>query len=700
MSSNRIIKYLVSLILHLGFCHAMLATNFIVATLPDFQSSVANALPGDTVIVRNGNYSWGQISLSNNNGNVSSAWIVIKAQMFDSVVFTGNTYLQFSGTHLLVTGFRFASGNAGTNGVIQFRNSSGLAANYCRINNIVIDNYNSDSSANADPANPGVGIDNKWVSIYGTNNRVDHCTFINKFNAGATLVVWYEVVVYPQQASSTYNRIDSNYFNGRGYKNGNGGESIRVGTSTVSRSNGFNVIEYNLFENMVQLEPEVISNKTCFNTYRYNTIKNCTGGLTLRHGRYCSVYGNFIIVDNPTVSNAYGIRIIDKGHKVFNNYIEGVNGNSGSLTSLRCPIILYNGLYSVNDTTNPAHSSGYWPADSSIVAFNSLVNCKGGAGIVIAHTDQGTLTYQPLGLVLANNVIKMATGQAAYKDPSSSTATYFSEGNIYNAPSGIGNIAATGFTSGTLNFSVRQNGILIPPTLLQDAAVNTSTYSSMLNQLDAQGQTRSSVYEVGADEINGTGPIISYPLNNTLVGAGTPFSSPVPLHLIDFSGYMNSNTIFLTWLVENEIDFKQYELEYSTDGVIFYPLGTVSAKNQSLYKYQSAHIPKQKEFCRLKLVDNNGGFVYSKTIVLYANAKSTVRIFPNPASEYVIIEWKGIAGQKIQCNLFDQSGKLINKLDMVNYPSKISIKGLTKGLYHFQIKQPNEEAVFYPFMIE
>ena len=36
----------------------------------------------------------------------------------------------------------------------------------------------------------------------------------------------------------------------------------------------------------------------------------------------------FFIVNNPAVTNSYGIRIIDKGHRVFNNYIEGVNGNS------------------------------------------------------------------------------------------------------------------------------------------------------------------------------------------------------------------------------------------------------------------------------------------------------------------------------------------------------------------------------------
>ena len=521
------------ILLIFSFCvvasSASRATNYLVSTLATLQITMAAALPGDTVSVQDGTYNWGAINFTNNNGSSSSAWIVLKAQSFNNVIFTGNTYLSFAGTHILITGFRFASGSVGTNSVIQFRNSSNVGANYCRVNNITIDNYNSDSSANADPGNPGVGIDNKWVSLYGTNNRLDHCTFINKFNAGATVVVWYNNNNYPQQSTSTYHRIDSNYFNGRGYLNGNGGESIRVGTSATSTSYGFNIIEYNYFEGMVQTEPEIISNKTCFNTYRYNTFKNCSGGLTLRHGRYCTVYGNFFIVDNPSVINSYGIRIIDKGHKVFNNYIEGVNGNTGSLTSLRCPIILYNGQWSVNDTTNPAHSSGYWPADSSTVAFNTIVNCKGGAGITIAHTDGNTLTFQPLGMKVANNIIRMSTGQASYIDPLSTSATYFAEGNVYDAPAGSGLTNPTGFTSASLSFGARQNGILAAPLLVQDAALNSGNYS-LLNNIDAQGQTRSLSYDIGCDEINGTGNVISYPLDASLVGAGNPTSSTAAVY--------------------------------------------------------------------------------------------------------------------------------------------------------------------------
>ena len=433
------------------------ATNYLVTTNATLQSRMATVVPGDTVRVANGTYDWGQIRFTNNNGSQNSAWIVLMPQTPFGVVFQGTTYLQFKGTRLEVSGFKFANGNAGTNPVLSFRNGSGALSNYCRITNITIDNYNT--------LLPDSSVENEWVALYGTNNRLDHCSFINKANARATIVIWYASTTYPAKAPSTYHLIDSNYFKGRSYQGSNGGETIRVGDSNASRSDGFNTVEYNLFEDITtQGEPEIISNKSNFNVYRYNTFRNSFGGLTLRHGRYCSVYGNFFIVTDAANTRAYGVRVIDKGHKIFNNYFEGLQGNRNSLNSLRCPIILYNGVSGTNDTLDAARANGYFPADSVTVAFNTIVNCSGGAGIVIGYRNSNQYPFEPLGVTVANNAVKMLTGQAAYLDPLNTTLTSFIEGNLYQAPSGAGLSNPTGFTAATLNFGSRENGILSAPS--------------------------------------------------------------------------------------------------------------------------------------------------------------------------------------------------------------------------------------------
>ena len=481
-----------------------------VNTLTALKTAFTAAMPGDSIIVLNGTYNWGGIVLTNSNNTSTGAWIVLKAETLSGVIFTGSTYLQFSGTRILVDGFKFAIGNSGTSAVLSFRSSSSVLANYSRITNMIVDNYNSADT-----------LENEWVAFYGTNNRLDHCNFINKSNPRATVVVWYSTATFPAQSISTYHKIDSNYFAGRSYMGGNGGETIRVGVGNNSRTYGYNMVEYNLFENCIQTEPEIVSNKSAYNTYRYNTFKNCNGGLTLRMGKYCTVYGNFFINNDPTKTASYGIRIIDKGHKVFNNYCEGLLGSSGSSTSMRTPIVIYNGSFSSADSLNPLILNGaYLPADSAVVAFNTIVNCLGGHGIKLGFTDAGLSTYAPLGVTLANNVIKMSSGQAIYNDPINTSLTYFAEGNLYNAPSGLGITNTTGFRNTTLNFGSTTNGILTAPSNVQDSAVNTAAYAQLLGSIDAQGQTRSTIFDVGCDEINGAGQISKRPLDTSMVGAG------------------------------------------------------------------------------------------------------------------------------------------------------------------------------------
>ena len=276
-------KILITLITLSSF--SAFAKNTFVNTLTQLQNAYSSALPSDTITVINGTYNWGQINLVNTKSTSTSPWIVVKAQTPLGVTFNGSTYLGFSGKRILITGFKFANGNSGNNAVIAFRSSSSVLADYCRISNMRIDNYNTPDSA----------VENEWVAMYGVRNRLDHCSFINKSNARATVVVWYSTATFPAKSTSTYHMIDSNAFVHRSYMGGNGGESLRVGVGNNSRTDGYNIIEYNLFEDCIQTEPEIVSNKTCRNTYRYNTFHNCNGGLTLRMGKYSTVHSNFFI---------------------------------------------------------------------------------------------------------------------------------------------------------------------------------------------------------------------------------------------------------------------------------------------------------------------------------------------------------------------------------------------------------------------
>ncbi len=677
-------------------------TNTIVATKTDLTNKIASAKPGDTVTVKNGTYNWGSIILNNTKGTISSKWIVLQAETFNGVQFIGSTYLCFGGTRLLISGFKFVNGNAGTNDVIQFRGGTGATsprAFYCRLTNITIDNYNSDSTGYSLPT--PTDTKNRWVALFGSNNRIDHCTFLNKNNGAPTIAVMYDSANYPIGGLSTYHLIDSNYFKGRGWQGGNEGETIRVGLGSMSASDGYNVVEYNLFQDGKSSDPEIISNKSNRNTYRYNTFLNYDGGITLRQGRYCTVHSNFFIktTNSKTSTSQYGVRVIDKGHSIYNNYFEALNANDGKLNTMPCPIVLYSGYSNTDSLVVPIPR--YYSADSAIVAFNSILNCYGGAGIQIGFNADNAAPFKPKGIVIANNLIKMLNGQAVAVDTAAAggqTVGFSAEGNLYKAPSGLGNAPTAGFTSNNISLTTKKYGAFIPPNVVKDAAVNSATYSPLLNGTDLFGFSRTSIFDVGAIELNATGTIINSPLDSTQVGAGMPIIIlPVILH--SFTGTRNNQTVALQWRVTATDEIDHFEIATSADGLIFNNENTVAVASKLQYQWTTLAAAREKVYYRLAIYTKSGKRIYAKPILLATTAnEASVQIFPNPTKSTLGIFVSGISSP-IEANIIDFTGKAVRRIYLQNGYNAFTLTSLVAGSYQVLIPSSQGISRHLPFVV-
>ncbi len=331
-------------------------------------------VPGDTIVMKNGTWTDQVISLKTNGTDGNP--VVLMAETPGEVILTGSSYLSFSGEYIHVTGLYFKDGNAGSKHVIYFRTSSSVLANNCRLSNTVIENYN--------PTTPTT--DSKWVSIYGLNNRVDHCSFVNKTNSGTLLVVWLKSGITPNHV------IDSNYF---GYRipnvddSGselNGQEIIRIGDSKTSMTTAGVIVSNNLFE-YCNGEIEIISNKSCENIYRNNLFNECVGMLTLRHGNRCTVEGNYFF--GSGIDRTGGVRIIGEDHKVYNNYFEKLNS-----TGYRAALCMVRGV--PNSELNE-----YFQVKNAIVAFNTMVDCR--MSFSINYGSQDYQQLPPIGSTIAHN---------------------------------------------------------------------------------------------------------------------------------------------------------------------------------------------------------------------------------------------------------------------------------------------------------
>ncbi len=365
------------------------ATNYEVASVQELKTVLAKVKAGDVIIWKNGEYKDVNIHFITNGTEKSK--IVLKAETAGKVVFTGNSQLSVKGTWLQAEGFLF-------NGLSTLEKGDVLSfsadAMHSRITNCAVINYSpKDSMAN-----------NNWISLQGTYNEVDHCYFTGKTNQGPYLVVrYYKALGYvdgSDVAPSTYHHIHHNYFGYRTMPTDNGGEDMRIGDSFTSFTHGFNMIEYNYFEDH-RLEPEVISNKSWDNIYRFNTFINNDGQMVLRHGQKCIVYGNYFDGKNGRNTSG-GIRIINANQTVFNNYI--INAEGSQKDASKAGIVIMSGLQG-------SPLNGYYPADNALVAYNTTVNCltpvyKIGYG----NKSKGLPLVTPQNISIVNNLVIQSVG--------------------------------------------------------------------------------------------------------------------------------------------------------------------------------------------------------------------------------------------------------------------------------------------------
>ena len=300
---------------------------------------------GDSIILAGGTWTDSEPEFEGLAGTAEKP-ISIMAETAGSVVLAGKTEFRVSGQHVVVSGLVFKD-CVNVDNVLEMRTEAGDSAQLCRHCRITECSFEQDAAIETPK-------ETTWLAIYGSNNRVDHCYFGGKGSRGATIVVW--VADEPEK-----HQIDHNHFGPRPELGQNGGETIRIGSSKDSEFVCQTTVESNYFH-QCNGEAELISNKSCENVYRHNVFDECGGTLTLRHGHRCVVDGNVFLGNE--VSKTGGVRIIGKGHRVINNYFEGLRGDKE-----RAAISLMNGI--PNGPLN-----GFAPIEDALVAHNTLVDCK------------------------------------------------------------------------------------------------------------------------------------------------------------------------------------------------------------------------------------------------------------------------------------------------------------------------------------
>ena len=349
----------------------------------ELENAITKAKAGNDIVLKDG--VWKDVEIEFRGSGTEDNPITLRAETPGKVTIEGKSSIKFGGKFLIVKDLHFKNGYSPSNAVINFRINKEEIANNCKVTNCVIEDFNKPKRDKGD----------LWVNFWGRHNELSNSYIAGKTNRGPTV----RVNIAGIESINNYHQIVNNHFGPRPVKGGPSGETIQLGDSYTSMSPSHTMVANNLFEEC-NGEVEVISSKTNFNIFKNNVFYKSEGSLVTRHGNYVTIDGNYFIGD-PENENIGGIRLINTGHWVVNNYFFNLKGKS-----FRSPLAVMNGI-----PKSPLNR--YNQVTDVVVAYNTYVNCDSpwqfGVGTNIAQAavlpKSEIRSARPIRTTVANNVI-------------------------------------------------------------------------------------------------------------------------------------------------------------------------------------------------------------------------------------------------------------------------------------------------------
>lgn len=171
-------------------------------------------------------------------------------------------------------------------------------------------------------------------------------------------------------------------------------------------------------------------------------------------------------------------------------------------------------------------------------------------------------------------------------------------------------------------------------------------------------------------------------------------NSTLPLTLLDFHGNNVKNSIVLKWQTSDELNTSHFIVQRSDNGM-FSDIGAIlsySLTGINNYAFTDENPVKGKNLYRLKMIDANGHFSFSKVIKInFSHNLSSLGVYPNPATKMFTVKIISEKAENINLKITDVSGKLVyQKRISVNAGenlSLINIEKLSVGLYYLAVNR-------------
>ena len=291
-------------------------------------------------------------------------------------------------------------------------------------------------------------------------------------------------------------------------------------------------------------------------------------------------------------------------------------------------------------------------------------------------------------------------------------------------PDGAGNLYVTNFNDNTIS-KITSAGVSSifattgagPYGIAKDGAGNfyvTNSYDNNVSKISSAGIS-SILGTTGSNPngivIDGSGNLFTVNKNDNNISKLVPFgiapsgstipsnnaststnnTYTLPVTLVSFTATNQNCTTTLNWQTSAEINNGYYAIEKSADGQAFEFATKLAGKNSALganYRYSFTGVANGTIYYRLKIVDIDGHYTYSKTVAVTTNGNcntgvALVTVSPNPAKDFITIN--GVVGGS-SVSLINASGIRLVSLQATGSSQRIDISRYAKGIYTLRVE--------------
>lgn len=179
------------------------------------------------------------------------------------------------------------------------------------------------------------------------------------------------------------------------------------------------------------------------------------------------------------------------------------------------------------------------------------------------------------------------------------------------------------------------------------------------------------------------------------------FQDIIPVELTAFSAATANGTVVLKWATATETNNSGFEVQRSTDKIDFSNIGFVNGYGTTAepksYSYTDNTVNSGAYYYRLKQIDYNGAFEYSKVIEVEVGAPDNFSLeqnYPNPFNPSTVISYQMPVNGNVVLKIYDVLGNevttLVNEFKEAGKHSiEFDASDLGSGIYFYTITAVN-----------